>query len=69
MQAVRRGNPQRDRTVTVFPESNQTKPFRHDGNRIMVRLHNGPDEIVVAEAKDKYWADAIAYALNIDHKA
>lgn len=53
----------------MFPESNQTKPFRHDGNRIMVRLHNGPDEIVVAEAKDKYWADAIAYALNIDHKA
>lgn len=42
-----------------------SKPFFHDGRQIICKTALG-GEIVIAEAIDLYWADAIAYQLNIE---
>lgn len=44
------------------------KPFKHDGRQIVCTLPSGI-EIVVAEAIDAYWADAITYQLNEEYVA
>jgi hypothetical protein len=52
--------------MNTNPEPKQSAPFRHEGSKVICRLETGR-EIVVAEAVDKHWAEAIAYGLNLDY--
>jgi hypothetical protein len=44
-----------------------TESFSHDGSNVIVQLETG-GTMIVATAIDKYWADAIAFGLNIEWK-